>query len=244
VIRLQVFGTLRVDGDPAADPSSLLEQPTATALLLYLTLASPRGFHQRDRVVGMFWPESDQAHARKALRNVLARLCDAVGDDVIDRRGKEAIAVRAEALWCDAIAFERALEADRLREALDLYQGDVQPISGLTNAREFERWLDERNAHYRERAVNAAWDLVERYAADSQLTNASQLARVVARLASNDERILRRVMTMLWRLGDRAGAIDVYTRFADRLWEDYETRPSAETLQLVARIRAGAPIGV
>src|ERR1051325_7039974 len=101
---------------------------------MYLVLARPHGFHQRDRIVGMFWPESDQEHARKALRNVLSRMRQALGDDVIDAPGKELVAIRAETVWGDATAFERALEAERLREALDYYKaGELVTLSGLSN---------------------------------------------------------------------------------------------------------------
>ncbi|HXT15669.1 MAG TPA: BTAD domain-containing putative transcriptional regulator [Gemmatimonadaceae bacterium] len=241
MIRLHVLGALRIEGDGATDPAELLAQPKAVALLAYLALARPHGFHQRDRIVGLFWPEFDQEHARAALRKLLHRLRQTIGDDLIDARGTESISVRQTSFWCDALAFERAIEADRLREALDYFRGDLMPGFFIPGAGEFDHWLDEERAYYRERAVNVAWELVERYAADSQLTNASQLARVVARLAPTDERMLRRVMTMVWRLGDRAGAMDVYTRFAERLWRDLETRPSPETTRLVEQIQSGRP---
>lgn len=77
-----------------------------------------------------------------------------------------------------------------------------------------------------------------RYARDSELTNATQLARVVARLTPTDERMVRRVMTMLDRLDDRAGAIDVYAKFTKRLKKELDIEPSAETVRLADRIRS------
>jgi DNA-binding SARP family transcriptional activator len=256
VIRLHVLGSRSAtsdgatsdgatsDGatsDGATDIADLLAQPKAVALLVYLAAARPLGYHQRDRIVGLFWPAIDQEHARASLRKLLHRLRQTVGADVIDSRGTESIGLRTDALWCDAVAFETALSEDRLREALDLFQGDLLPGFFIPGAGEFDRWLDEARSYYRERAVNAAWELVQRYAQDAELTNASQLARVVARLAPTDERMLRRVMTMVWKLGDRAGAMDVFSRFTDRLWKDLETRPSAETMRLVEQIQGAAP---
>jgi DNA-binding SARP family transcriptional activator len=145
-------------------------------------------------------------------------------------------------LWCDAVAFDDAIDHQRLREALDLYRGELLPGFYVPGGDEFARWLDEERAHYNERVVNAAWKLVEVYAKDEELTNASQLARVVARLASTDERMLRRVLTMLVRLGDRAGAIEIYRKFADRLWKEYETKPSLETVRLVEAIQTNAAV--
>ena len=95
---------------------------------------------------------------------------------------------------------------------------------------------------YRERVVTSAWKLVELFAAQRELTNATQLARLVARLAPSDERMLRRVVTMLAKLEDRAGAMAVYTRFAARLWKEFETKPSGETLRLMEAVQRGDAI--
>jgi DNA-binding SARP family transcriptional activator len=240
-MRLLMLGSFQVEGGAAVDPGELLAQPKALALLTYVLLARPRGFHQRDRLVGLFWPEFDQEHARGALRKLLHRLRQTIGDDMIEGRGNELVGVAPSSVWCDAIAFEQAIAEDRLREALDLYQGDLLPGFFLPGAADFERWLEAERAYYKDRAVNAAWELVERYVADSQLTNAGQLARIVARLSPTDERMLRRVMSMLARLGDRAGAVDVYVRFAEQLWKELDIRPSRETTQLAESIKIGNP---
>jgi hypothetical protein len=44
-------------------------------------------------------------------------------------------------------------------------------------------------------------------------------------------------MTMLDRLGDRAGALRVYTEFARRLKKEFEAEPSRETVALAASLR-------
>jgi DNA-binding SARP family transcriptional activator len=241
MIQLRVFGTLRLYNEQADQVGELIVQPKAIALLLYLVLARPRGFHQRDLLVALFWPELDQEHARASLRKAVHRIRQALGDDTVTSHGAESLAV-TDALRCDATDFDDALADDRFREAVDLYEGELLPGFHLAGSTEFDRWLEQRRAYYRERAVSAAWQLVEHYAGDQEFTNASQVARLVARLASTDERMLRRVLTMLARLGDRAGAIDIYNKFADRLWKDYETRPSTETVRLVESIQANGVV--
>lgn len=237
VLKLNVLGTLRVDGSTPSVVDDLVAQPKALALLLYLVLARPAGFHQRDRLVTLFWPELDQEHARAALRKLLHRLRQAVGEDTIESRGSESISVAPNAVTCDAVEFVEAIESDRLRYALDLYQGELLPGFFSPGGGDFERWLDAERAFYQERAVQCAWELVQRYARESELTNASQLARIVARLAPTDERMLRRVMTMLDKLDDRAGAMDVYSRFVARLRKEYDIEPSPETVRVADGIR-------
>jgi serine/threonine-protein kinase len=239
LIRFRVLGSLSIEGAAPNDAAELIAQPKCIALLAYLALAKPRGLHRRDRLVGLLWPELDQEHARASLRKTLHRVRQSIGEDAIVSHGAELLGLSPDAIWCDAIQFDEAVHHGSLREALDLYTGELLPGFFVPDAGEFEDWLDLERANYNERAVQCAWKLVERFAADDQLTNASQLARLVARLAPTDERILRRVLTMLARLSDRAGAIAVYGRFADRLWRDYETRPSDETQKLVNAIQRG-----
>ena len=49
---------------------------------------------------------------------------------------------------------------------------------------------------------------------------------------------MRRVIELLDRLGDRAGAIREYEAFAERLREDYDADPAPETAELIAAVRA------
>lgn len=242
IMRLRMLGAFQVEGEPAGKAGELFSQPKVVGLLSYLLLARPRGVHSRNRLIGLFWPEADEEHARGALRNLLSRLKQTLGEDTIETRGSEFIGIVPGSIWCDALAFDEALAEDRLREALDLYQGDLLLGTKVDQAEEFERWLESERAYYESRAVNAAWTLVQRYVADSELTNAGQLARVVARMSPTNERMLRRVMSTLVRLGDRAGAIDVFTKSTDRMWRELEIGPSRETMQLVDAIRSGAPL--
>ena len=234
-----MLGALRVEGADPAVTDELLAQPKALALLLYLALARPAGLQQRDRLVGLFWPELDQDRARTALRGTLHRLRNLIGEDTVESRGTESVALAPDRVSCDALAFTDALTKDRLRAAVNLYQGELLPSFFLPGSDEFERWLEAERAYYAERFVQCAWRLVEQYEQDSQATNATHLARIVARIASTDERMLRRVMTKLYELHDRAGAMEVYSRFAARLRKEYNVEPSAETVRLAESIRSG-----
>jgi len=239
VIRLHVLGALRVEGPDPAVVDELLAQPKALALLLYLALARPAGLQQRDRLVGLFWPELDQDRARTALRGTLHRLRQLLGEDIIENRGSESVALAPERVMCDAVEFIDAVAKNRLRVAVNLYQGELLPSFFLPGSGEFERWLEVERDYYSERFIQCAWELVEQYEQDSEGTNATHLARIVARIASTDERMLRRVMSKLYDLHDRAGAIEVYSRFAARLRKEYNVEPSAETVRLAERIRKG-----
>jgi serine/threonine-protein kinase len=231
-----VFGSLAIDNPPTSDAKDLVAQRKAVALVIYLAVAKPLGFHQRDRIVGLLWPELGQDDARAALRKTLHRVRQTLGDEAIVSQGSEALALAPDAISCDAIDFDRAVADGNLRDALDLY-GELLPGFYLPGSAAFEHWLEQERTGYAERAVDVAWKLVKQFAADDQLTNAGQLARRVARLAPTDERRLRNVLMLLSQLNDRAGAVEVYTRFAARLWNEYQTKPSLETQQLMDKIQ-------
>lgn len=239
MLKLRVLGTLQLHHSRHGDVSDVIVQPKAVALLVYLALARPRGFHQRDRLVGLFWPDLGQDRARAALRKTLHRVRQSVDDEIVVTRGNEGLALNPS-VWCDAVAFDGSMEAGRLREALDLYHGELLPSFFVPDSGEFEAWLETERARYQSNAVSAAWSLVERYDSAEEYTNATQLARLVARLAPFDERMLRKVISLLHRHGDRAGALETYSSFAQRLWRDFETRPSQETLRLIESIQSGA----
>lgn len=234
-LELRVFGPVELTGSDRAE--ALLVQPKRVALLAYLALARPRGFHRRDRLVTLFWPEHSAESARAALRKAVYAVRQALGDDVLMARGDEELAANRDALWCDAVEFDAAIARDDLATAYDLYRAEL--LDGFfADAPDFERWLESERQRYRDAAAAAAWALAERHESSRELTLAARWARRVATLTPADERALRRVLLLLERAGDRAGAVHVFEEFAARLRADYQVEPSAETIALVRRIRA------
>jgi serine/threonine-protein kinase len=234
-IELRVFGPVELSG--SARGESLLVQPKRVALLVYLVLARPRGFHRRDRLVALFWPEHSTDSARAALRKAVYAIRQALGDDALISRGDEEIAVNRAAIWCDAIEFDAAIARDDLVTAYDLYRSELLEAF-FADAPGFERWLERERQAYRDAAATAAWIIAQRHESSQELTLAARWARRVATLAPSDERALRRVLMLLDRAGDRAGAVRVYEEFATRLREDYKVEPSAETVALMRQMRA------
>src|SRR5207253_9664100 len=162
MIELRVLGTLQLStAAPAGrDVASLVHQAKRAALLAYLAAATPRGPHRRDKVLALFWPELDEAHARAALNQAVYVLRATLGEDAIVPRGDGALGV-TEVVWCDAVAFQQALDAGRPAEALRLYQGDLLEGFFISGAPEFERWLDRERDGLRRRASEGAWAIAE-----------------------------------------------------------------------------------
>ena len=234
---LRLLGGLSLTAADGRELHDLLGQPRRFALLAYLAAATPRGPHRRDTLLALFWPELDQEHARAALRQSLHVLRGAVGAGAVASRGDEQIGLDFGQVQCDVAAFDCAIDGGELRQALDLYRGDLLQGFFISDAPDFEHWLDTERARLRAAASRAARAMVEDCEARGNLTTATHWARRAAELAPHDEGLVRGLITLLDRHGDRAGALAAYEEFAQRLAHEFEAEPAAETQALVAAVR-------
>jgi serine/threonine-protein kinase len=229
MIELRILGTvnlLRSDGTEIRD---VVTQPKLLALLVYLTVATPRGWHRRDTLLGLLWPEHDRIRARRSLRKALHELRRTVGADVLVRRGNEDLAVVPTALRCDVVAFEAAVAERRLTESMALYEGDLTPGFFVDEAADFERWLEAERARLRGLAARAAWTLAQDAVPEGRSADAARWARRAAAFEPFDERAVQDLIVFLYRIGDRAGGLQAYNEFAVRLWREHGVRPSEMT---------------
>jgi len=238
MIKLGMLGTVSLSDADGREVRSVLRQPRRLALLAYLAAATPRGLHRRDSLLALFWPELDQEHARAALRQALHVVRDGLGADVIVTRGDEEVGLDFQRIWCDVVAFDRAVAAGQLHEALEHYRGDLLDGFFIPGTGGFERWLESERGLLREAAARSARALVEGCEAAGDVAAAAKWARRGTEIASHDEGLLRRLIRLLDRLGDRAGAVEAYEEFTKRLAADLETEPAAETKALLAAVRA------
>jgi DNA-binding SARP family transcriptional activator/TolB-like protein/Flp pilus assembly protein TadD len=237
MFHLRLLGAIQLttlDGKPV---EWLVRRPRRTALLAYLAAAKPRGLHRRDKLLALFWPESDELHARAALNQALYVLRTELGDDAIAARGNEEVGLNYDGLWCDVIAFEDALDAGRPADALSVYRGDLLDGFHVSDLPEFERWLERERERLRHRAADGTWVVAETLASQGDVVEAERWARRVSDLLPADETVARRLMTFLRDVGDRAAAVRAYEKFATSLKTEFELEPSAETSALANAIR-------
>ncbi|MDB4873969.1 MAG: transcriptional activator protein [Gemmatimonadetes bacterium] len=238
-ITLELLGGVELRGVDADAAGRVLVQPKLVALLAYLAIAGTDGrFQRRDQLVALLWPELDQTHARTALRKAAHAIRASLGAEVLVSRGDEELALAASAVACDATGFRDDVDAGRLARAMERYRGDLMPGFHLTDCADFERWLESERTELRERAGAASLALAQMFEDDSSLTIATRWARRAARFSWDDERTLRRALSLLERAGDRSGALQLYDEFAERLKADFNAEPSPETAALVRQLRS------
>jgi len=155
MIRLWVLGSIRLCDDGGAPLERVLAGDHRTALLGYLALAWP-GSRRRESIMALLWPDQEVAQARHSLRQLLHVLRVELGEGVITATGDEFVGVDGGALWCDAVAFRRAVHAAEYERALELYDGPFCAGLSLPGAAEFDRWLERTRRELHEAAADSA----------------------------------------------------------------------------------------
>ena len=237
MVKLQLLGSLDLL-DAGRDVSPVLRRPKSLALLAYLAAARPRGFHRRDTLLALFWPDLDQAHARNALRQAVHSLRHELGSHVLIGRGEEDLGVDSARLWCDVAQFEAHLDGHDLKAAVAVYRGELLHGFHVSGANEFEAWRDQERKYLAKRALTATLDLSKQAERGGEYPTAVTWAKRAVEIGPYDESALRWLLRLLDHIGRRSDAVREYEEFADRLALDLEVNPSPETRSLMETIRA------
>lgn len=166
MLELRTLGGVDLRVASGAELRAVVQQPKRFALLAYLAIGHAARFVRRDTLLGLFWPELDEEHARAALRRALYFLRKSVGDATLIGRGDEEVGVAAPALWCDVVAFREALKAADRVAALSLYQGSFLEGFYVAGAPEVGDWLDRERTRLRDQALDAARQLARQPGGD------------------------------------------------------------------------------
>ena len=239
MLKLQTLGFLSLRDGEGNEASAVLSQPKRLALLVYLSLARPRGPHRRDTLLSLFWPERPDTRGRNALSQSLSFLRQNLPEPMISTGGGEAVGLEPGTLSSDVEAFENAIAAKRWRDALDLYRGDFLRGFHIGGAWGFEDWVETERERLREMAAGAAWSLAQEQVTRGALVEAERTAQKALALVWSDETPLRRFIEALAKAGDGAAALNLYEKFCCRLREELELEPSPVTASVAEAIRNG-----
>ncbi|MGQ0642010.1 MAG: tetratricopeptide repeat protein [Gemmatimonadaceae bacterium] len=215
-LSLRVLGAPEFIGAGAEEAAAIIDQPKRLALLIYLAASLPRGFHRRDELVALLWPETDAGRARNSLRQSLHVLRQHLPQGTVLAHGSEEVALCSQRLRLDSETLEHHLDHGREAEALALYRGDLLVGCHLADSPEFDFWIHIERERLNRRVVRAALVLAKRSEMDGNGEQASEWARFAHKRAPYDEDVLHEVVDLLQLSGDRAGAARIYTAAAKR----------------------------
>jgi DNA-binding SARP family transcriptional activator/TolB-like protein len=240
MIALTLLGPQGIRDDDGRDVGALAAQPKRFALLAFLVISEGNGYHRRDSLASMFWPEMDQFAARRALRNTLYHLRETLGDGVIITKGDDAVAVDATRISSDVKYLLSALASGRTEEGLACYNGELLAGIHIANVdNTFEDWLYGQRQRIANALALGLRELTNRDEKAGDLTAAAAWANRACDVTPMDEGLLRHAMCLCEQVNDRGRALGLYQAFARRLAADFNALPSVETEALAARLRAG-----
>ena len=238
MVELRLLGSLDLSGDPQHnDATALLAKPKLTALLVYLLLARPEGWYRRDELAALFWPESDQAHARRALSQAIYQLRQHLGPGAIEGRGKEDLRLTDGVVRCDVLEVRQAVDEGRWEDAVRAYSGDLLPAFHLPDDGDFASWLDAERQSLRRTVADASLNAARKAQREGETEAARRwFARAVVVEPLDRDRVAASMAGMA-ETGDAKAALGVFEKYRIALAKDLELEPDSELIALAETIR-------
>ncbi|HEY7377587.1 MAG TPA: AAA family ATPase [Steroidobacteraceae bacterium] len=236
MIRLQTLGTLEVTLDGAEAPSQLLWKKNV-ALLLYLARA-PKRRCTREQLIGLLWPDKDDAAARQSVREAIRMVRHYVGDERLTTAG-DVIQLEENAVELDTDQFDRLVKQRDWAATLPLINGKFLDGFKISDAAGFEDWLTIERSHWNGRSLEALLNHAEACLASGDEQNADAPLRKARDIDPLSQRALRAAMRRLAAVNDRSGALRLFDEYLTAAQRDGGINIEPETKALVERLRSG-----
>ncbi|MGH7920507.1 MAG: ATP-binding protein [Candidatus Dormibacteraceae bacterium] len=229
--------------DDGAGPLAASSRSIALVAFLALHAGAPQS---RQRIAGLFWPDSTDAQSLTNLRRELHHLRRILGQE------RSLAATPSELCWRDgptcrvdvrAFTLERAAalaaaatgdDAGVLlhgAKAVEEYKGDLLPGAE-------DDWAVESRAELERQCVGLCELISAAGARSGDLSTAAQAARRRIQLAPLEESGYRTLMELQADLGERAAAVSTYHRCAALLERELGVVPDPDTQRALQRLLA------
>lgn len=233
---IQLLGSPLVAGPDGRPVAGRAVQRHRIALLALLELATGRSM-SRDKLMGLLWPESDTEAARRLLNQAVYHLRRTLGENGILSAADE-LHVNPEVVQSDVASFESALASGDHAGAVSAYRGPFMDGFFLNDAPEFDRWMEMQ----RQRLGDAFAKALEALAHDAeQRGDVPAAVEWWKRRASHDpfdSSVAVRLVEVLARQGNRAGALQHAALHSRLLHDEFGIAPSPQLTELAERLRA------
>ena len=242
-----------LDGKPVAG----FESNNVRALLAYLAIESDHP-HTREALAGLLWPDQSDQVARSNLRQALANLRQAIGDEAAHppflHITRESIQFNVEAEhWLDVTAFTALLAtsekhlhrraetckhcAQWLQQAVELYCGNFLEYFFVSDSAAFEEWALVKREGLRRLALNALYHLADFHERRGAYEQAHRYAARQLELDPWREEAHQQAMRALASSGQRTAALAQYETCRRVLDEELGAEPTDETQALYEQIK-------
>lgn len=255
MLRVLLFGAPRIELEGQFIP---LRRTKALALLAYTLMT--RQPQDREILLGLLWPEFDDASARNNLRRELSLLKASVPEELLIADRLQVRRNNDADCWLDVAAFQAQLAvveqhghrdalcpscATALSEAVKLYGDDFLAGFSLPDSPAFDEWQFFQREELRQQLAAALQSLIGWHRAAGAYPAALESARRWLQLEPLHEAAQREVMQLYAWTGMATAAMRQYHEYVRVLSEELGAEPEPETTELYEAIkgrRAGVPI--
>ena len=203
-LRLITFGapTARLSGE-VPPPDVLWRKHLASA---HLSGPFPGMTRSREHLLGLLWPDKDDAKARHSLNEALRRLRVSLGSERIITE-TDSVRLAPGNLEIDALVVSGAARPS----------GVFLEGFNLDDAPAFEEWVESARTRFRTQATHSFVEAAQELLALGKTTEALEAARHALGLEPYSEPAIRLAMRAAALGGDASGALREFHRFAEGL---------------------------
>ncbi|HMA21799.1 MAG TPA: BTAD domain-containing putative transcriptional regulator, partial [Gemmatimonadaceae bacterium] len=234
--RLRTFGTLALAGP---EDDTLLgkhrHQHRRLALLAVLAAAGDEG-RSRDQLHLLFWPDATQTRARHSLEQLLYAIRGSIDDDVFD--GVNPVRLNPAVVGSDVGDFRSALDRGDLSAALEQYRGKFLDGFYLSDAPEFEQWMDAERARLERSYSGALERLAQKAESEHDHSGAVHHWRQIADIDGVSSKNAAGLIRALMNAGDHAAALQYAEQYEKVVGRELGTNVGPEVARLVAEVRS------
>jgi DNA-binding SARP family transcriptional activator len=245
MLRVLALGPLQVFvGDEAID-TTVWGSARPRELLVYL-LMHPDG-RTKEQVGLAFWPEASTAQLRNSFHVTLHRLRKALRNPdwitLTNDRYRVDPAVIAEfdvaEFEREVVVAQRALKRREEGATVALERAVARFRGDFLDGEPAGDWHLEHRDRLQRLFVDSLMELGERHAEEGRNAKAADAYRRVLARDDLNEDATRALMRCYAKAGERAQALRLYQRFAERLRKELDAEPEEETQELLEEIKAG-----
>ena len=239
MLRLRTFGGLSIERSAEDGGGSPTSTATAArrrlAFLAVLAASGPRGM-PRDKLLALFWPESDSDKARHALDQTIYSLKRDLGAESLVL-GREELAINPAAMTSDVEDFKAALARGDRAAAVEFYTGPFLDGVFISGAAGFERWTEEERTRLTRDVELALEALAAEAATRGDHAGAVQRWQRLATMEPRKTRVVLSLMSELAASGDRAAALKHAEIYHTLVRDDLDAEPNPAVAALAERLR-------
>jgi predicted ATPase/DNA-binding SARP family transcriptional activator len=250
LLQIYTLGDLRIlcEGKPVKG----LRSRKAQALMVYLACTSKP--HAREAIADLFWSGSSPSQAMSNLRDVIHALRNHLKPFVDISRYSIGLNPEAE-VWIDVAELDASLailrdaednitieRANKIEEALDLYQKDFLDGFYVRGAQGFEEWLVVERERIRLATLDALILLVKHHSREGNCQKGIYYARRALELEPLMEVGHQQLMLLLASCGRSSEALIQYRTCQKMLQEELGVEPSEETKEIYKKLQKGEKI--